>query len=132
MFNNKKKENMSTKSVEATDPLPPVVLEIPQSAPAASEKEPTKKYTINTVQFDARFPNTNQNRHCFQAYVDYFRCIKVYTYIYIKILHLLTFILTHVFYRCLIFFYDYRQKAKMNRFADNSRPVTIVYVLLNL
>lgn len=26
--------------------------------------------------FDARFPNTNQTKHCWQNYVDYFKCIK--------------------------------------------------------
>ncbi|KAK4051533.1 Cytochrome c oxidase subunit 6B [Microbotryomycetes sp. JL201] len=29
-----------------------------------------------TVGFDARFPNTNQSKHCFQNYVDYFRCVN--------------------------------------------------------
>ena len=26
--------------------------------------------------FDARFPNCNQTRHCWQNYVDFHRCIK--------------------------------------------------------
>merc|ERR1712142_138712 len=27
--------------------------------------------------FDARFPNMNQTRNCWQNYVDYFRCQKI-------------------------------------------------------
>ncbi|GFO45333.1 cytochrome c oxidase subunit [Plakobranchus ocellatus] len=27
--------------------------------------------------FDARFPNQNQTRHCWQNYVDYLRCQKI-------------------------------------------------------
>ncbi|KAI0758364.1 cytochrome c oxidase subunit VIb, partial [Trametes elegans] len=33
------------------------------------------KYALQTAAFDARFPNTNQTRHCFQNYTDYFKCI---------------------------------------------------------
>ncbi|KAG7089677.1 Cytochrome c oxidase subunit 6B [Marasmius oreades] len=33
------------------------------------------KYVLKTVGFDARFPNQNQTRHCFQSYCDYFKCI---------------------------------------------------------
>ncbi|EPQ54290.1 subunit VIb of cytochrome c oxidase [Gloeophyllum trabeum ATCC 11539] len=33
------------------------------------------KYVLQTAGFDARFPNTNQTRHCFQNYTDYFKCI---------------------------------------------------------
>ncbi|KAK2855090.1 hypothetical protein Q7C36_006959 [Tachysurus vachellii] len=29
-----------------------------------------------TAPFDARFPNTNQTRNCFQNYVDFHRCNK--------------------------------------------------------
>jgi hypothetical protein len=28
-----------------------------------------------TVGFDARFPNQNQTKHCWQNYVDYHKCI---------------------------------------------------------
>ncbi|KAJ3218891.1 Cytochrome c oxidase subunit 6B [Clydaea vesicula] len=31
---------------------------------------------IRTVGFDARFPNTNQTKNCWQNYVDHFRCVK--------------------------------------------------------
>ncbi|KAJ3997843.1 cytochrome c oxidase, subunit VIb [Lentinula boryana] len=34
------------------------------------------KYVLKTVPFDARFPNQNQTRHCFQNYTDYHKCIK--------------------------------------------------------
>ncbi|KAI8338546.1 putative COX12-cytochrome-c oxidase, subunit VIB [Chlamydoabsidia padenii] len=30
---------------------------------------------LKTAPFDARFPNTNQTKHCWQNYVDYFKCI---------------------------------------------------------
>ncbi|KAG0307724.1 Cytochrome c oxidase subunit 6B [Dissophora globulifera] len=30
---------------------------------------------IETAPFDARFPNTNQSKHCWQAYSDYYKCI---------------------------------------------------------
>ncbi|XP_006009126.1 cytochrome c oxidase subunit 6B1 [Latimeria chalumnae] len=29
-----------------------------------------------TAPFDARFPNTNQTKNCFQNYLDYHRCNK--------------------------------------------------------
>ncbi|KAI9593733.1 cytochrome c oxidase, subunit VIb [Syncephalis fuscata] len=32
--------------------------------------------SIKTAPFDARFPNTNQTKHCWQEYVDYQKCIK--------------------------------------------------------
>ncbi|KXN85867.1 Cytochrome c oxidase subunit 6B [Leucoagaricus sp. SymC.cos] len=37
--------------------------------------EPSSKYVLQTYGFDPRFPNTNQTRHCFQNYTDYFKCI---------------------------------------------------------
>ncbi|KWU45200.1 putative COX12-cytochrome-c oxidase, subunit VIB [Rhodotorula sp. JG-1b] len=37
---------------------------------------PTLTFVLQTASFDARFPNTNQSRHCFQAYVDYFKCVN--------------------------------------------------------
>ncbi|CCF58861.1 hypothetical protein KAFR_0F02640 [Kazachstania africana CBS 2517] len=32
---------------------------------------------LHTVGFDARFPNQNQTKHCWQAYVDYHKCINL-------------------------------------------------------
>ncbi|XP_050301662.1 uncharacterized protein LOC126739887 isoform X1 [Anthonomus grandis grandis] len=32
---------------------------------------------IKTVPFDPRFPNTNQTRHCYQSYVDFYRCQRI-------------------------------------------------------
>ncbi|XP_013868098.1 cytochrome c oxidase subunit 6B2 [Austrofundulus limnaeus] len=32
-----------------------------------------------TAPFDARFPNTNQTRNCFQNYLDFHRCNKALT-----------------------------------------------------
>ena len=32
---------------------------------------------LKTPQFDARFPNTNQTKNCWQNYVDFHRCQKV-------------------------------------------------------
>ncbi|KAJ3077941.1 Cytochrome c oxidase subunit 6B [Quaeritorhiza haematococci] len=34
-----------------------------------------EKVIVRTVGFDARFPNTNQARNCWQNYVDYFKCV---------------------------------------------------------
>ena len=31
---------------------------------------------VQTVQFDARFPNMNQTKNCWQNYVDFHKCIK--------------------------------------------------------
>ncbi|EEB07418.1 cytochrome c oxidase subunit VIb [Schizosaccharomyces japonicus yFS275] len=39
-------------------------------------EEEEEEFTFKTAGFDARFPNQNQTKHCFQNYVDYFRCIK--------------------------------------------------------
>lgn len=30
--------------------------------------------TINTAPYDPRFPSTNQNRHCFIRYNEYYKC----------------------------------------------------------
>jgi len=30
-----------------------------------------------TAPFDARFPNTNQTKNCWQNYADYHRCLKL-------------------------------------------------------
>lgn len=32
---------------------------------------------IATAKFDARFPNCNQTKNCWQNYVDFQKCIKV-------------------------------------------------------
>ncbi|CAD5119696.1 DgyrCDS8288 [Dimorphilus gyrociliatus] len=32
---------------------------------------------IKTAPFDARFPNQNQTKNCWQNYVDYHRCHKI-------------------------------------------------------
>lgn len=31
---------------------------------------------VETAKFDARFPNTNQTKNCYQNYVEYHRCRK--------------------------------------------------------
>lgn len=36
-----------------------------------------KAEDVKTVQFDARFPNVNQTRNCWQNYVDFHKCLKV-------------------------------------------------------
>eukprot|EP00050_Salpingoeca_kvevrii_P005838 m.285917 g.285917 ORF g.285917 m.285917 type:complete len:94 (+) comp11475_c0_seq1:59-340(+) len=38
--------------------------------------KPLSKEDIKTVQFDARFPNTNQTKACWQNYVDFHKCVK--------------------------------------------------------
>ncbi|KAL6944653.1 Cytochrome c oxidase subunit 6B [Hanseniaspora vineae] len=32
---------------------------------------------LKTPGFDPRFPNQNQTKHCWQSYVDYYKCINV-------------------------------------------------------
>lgn len=39
-------------------------------------QEESTQVTLKTVGFDARFPNTNQVRNCWQNYVDYFKCVE--------------------------------------------------------
>eukprot|EP00118_Oscarella_pearsei_P024677 m.306574 g.306574 ORF g.306574 m.306574 type:complete len:82 (+) comp41362_c0_seq1:96-341(+) len=35
-----------------------------------------EKVVVKTPGFDARFPNTNQTKNCWQNYVDFHRCVK--------------------------------------------------------
>ncbi|KAI8821392.1 cytochrome c oxidase, subunit VIb [Fimicolochytrium jonesii] len=37
-------------------------------------EEAETKIELKTAGFDARFPNTNQTKNCWQNYVDYFKC----------------------------------------------------------
>ncbi|KAF2460230.1 cytochrome c oxidase, subunit VIb [Lineolata rhizophorae] len=39
------------------------------------EERVTKPFKFVTAGFDARFPNQNQTKHCWQNYVDYQKCI---------------------------------------------------------
>jgi len=39
------------------------------------DKLVTKPFKFVTAGFDARFPNQNQTKHCWQNYVDYHKCI---------------------------------------------------------
>ncbi|XP_038676968.1 cytochrome c oxidase subunit 6B1 isoform X1 [Scyliorhinus canicula] len=39
----------------------------------------TKLQNYKTAPFDARFPNQNQTRNCFQNYLDFHRCNKTLT-----------------------------------------------------
>ncbi|KAI1923946.1 Cytochrome c oxidase subunit 6B [Ophidiomyces ophidiicola] len=47
--------------------------EIPDADP--DEPVETKPFKFVTAGFDARFPNQNQTKHCWQNYVDYHKCI---------------------------------------------------------
>jgi cytochrome c oxidase subunit 6b len=40
------------------------------------DKLVTMPFKFVTVGTDARFPNQNQTKHCFQNYVDYHKCIN--------------------------------------------------------
>ncbi|KAF2708420.1 cytochrome c oxidase, subunit VIb [Pleomassaria siparia CBS 279.74] len=40
-----------------------------------TETKPFKFVTGERAGFDARFPNQNQTKHCWQNYVDYHKCI---------------------------------------------------------
>ncbi len=42
-----------------------------------SGAHPITAEDIKTAPFDARFPNTNQTRNCWQNYIDFHRCIQV-------------------------------------------------------
>ncbi|ODN76835.1 cytochrome c oxidase subunit 6B [Cryptococcus amylolentus CBS 6039] len=39
-----------------------------------AEEENT--YVLQTTGFDARFPNQNQTKHCWQNFVDYHKCVN--------------------------------------------------------
>merc|ERR1712099_71852 len=39
------------------------------------EERVTMPFKFVTAGFDARFPNQNQTKHCWQNYVDYHKCI---------------------------------------------------------
>ncbi|GAK64441.1 uncharacterized protein PAN0_005d2655 [Moesziomyces antarcticus] len=41
-----------------------------------SDSSEQKSFTLQTASFDARFPNQNQTKHCWQNYVDYYRCVN--------------------------------------------------------
>ncbi|RPA87049.1 cytochrome c oxidase, subunit VIb [Ascobolus immersus RN42] len=41
-----------------------------------SEETETKPFKFVTAGFDARFPNQNQTKHCWQNYVDYHKCVN--------------------------------------------------------
>ncbi|CUS10265.1 unnamed protein product, partial [Tuber aestivum] len=40
------------------------------------EERETKPFKFVTAGFDARFPHQNQTKHCWQNYVDYYKCIN--------------------------------------------------------
>jgi len=42
-----------------------------------AQKGDPNKAIHQPVQFDPRFPNTNQTKNCWQNFVDYHRCIKI-------------------------------------------------------
>ncbi|PWN37631.1 putative COX12-cytochrome-c oxidase, subunit VIB [Meira miltonrushii] len=42
-----------------------------------SEVGEAKTFTLQTAAFDARFPNQNQTKHCWQNYVDFYKCAGV-------------------------------------------------------
>lgn len=43
---------------------------------ALAEEMAQKQIKLETPPFDARFPNTNQTKNCWQNYVDYHKCLK--------------------------------------------------------
>lgn len=45
--------------------------------PEADPDEPmeTKPFKFVTAGYDARFPQMNQTKHCWQNYVDYHKCV---------------------------------------------------------
>jgi hypothetical protein len=55
---------------------PAELLEQPVVEQSAEPIEQPKPYPIITAPFDARFPNCNQTKHCWQNYIDYFNCVN--------------------------------------------------------
>ncbi|KAH9452990.1 hypothetical protein Pst134EB_016931 [Puccinia striiformis f. sp. tritici] len=45
-----------------------------QNTEVVEEVEVKQTFILQTAGFDARFPNTNQTKHCWQAYVDHHKC----------------------------------------------------------
>jgi len=43
---------------------------------AASSGEQKARYVLQTAGFDARFPNCNQTKHCWQNYIDFHKCVN--------------------------------------------------------
>lgn len=54
------------------------VLFLSSSDTASARRLLSDQFLQNTAPFDARFPNQNQTRNCWQNYVDYHRCQKVH------------------------------------------------------
>ena len=50
--------------------------QISEISPIIEESTNERQITIRTPGFDARFPNTNQAKNCWQNYVDYYRCVE--------------------------------------------------------
>lgn len=46
------------------------------SLSACAGEMATNEIKVETAPFDARFPNVNQTRHCWQHYVDFHKCEK--------------------------------------------------------
>ncbi|KAJ5220988.1 Cytochrome c oxidase subunit 6B [Penicillium citrinum] len=46
--------------------------------PEYDPEEPleTKPFKFVTAGYDARFPQQNQTKHCWQNYVDYYKCVE--------------------------------------------------------
>jgi cytochrome c oxidase subunit 6b len=38
---------------------------------------PITQADIKTIQYDARFPNCNQTKNCWQNFVDFHKCVKL-------------------------------------------------------
>ena len=43
---------------------------------AQQQQQKEKQFELKTAPFDARFPNVNQTRNCWQNYLDYHSCLK--------------------------------------------------------
>jgi len=51
--------------------------EVKMSDSGEDEQQPvTKPFKFVTAGADARYPNTNQTKHCWQNYVDYHKCVN--------------------------------------------------------
>ncbi|KAH9819957.1 cytochrome c oxidase subunit VIb [Melampsora americana] len=46
------------------------------SSSEGSNETGQQTFVLQTAGFDARFPNCNQTKYCWQSYVDYYKCVN--------------------------------------------------------
>ncbi|KAK3372811.1 cytochrome c oxidase, subunit VIb [Lasiosphaeria ovina] len=61
--------------LSCTAPFDQLARSLTKSPNMSDDERETKPFKFVTAGVDARFPNTNQTKHCWQNYVDYHKCI---------------------------------------------------------